>query len=72
MPKNTFLALIVLIILIWAYPTYESITQDARSVWDLSKASRWMVWVGVGVFLYLIHPLFLWLCHWLKRWINGQ
>lgn len=79
MPKNTFLALIVLIVLIWAYPLYESITQDARSVGDLSKASRGMVWVGLGVFLYLMHPLYLWMWNalkrafiWLKNWLDGK
>jgi len=79
MNKNTFLALIVLIVLIWAYPFYESISQDARSVADLSKAARWMVWVGFGVFLYLMHPLFLWMLNGLKRvfvalkdWIDGK
>lgn len=79
MPKNTSLALIVLLVLIWAYPTYEAVTQDARSVGDLSKASRGMVWVGFGVFLYLMHPLFLWMWNalkrafmWLKNWLDGK
>lgn len=67
MNKKTTLALLVLIALLWAYPFYESITEDARSMDDLSKASRWLVGIGTGVFLYLMHPLFLWMWAGLKR-----
>ena len=79
MNKKTTLALIVLIVLLWAYPTYDSVTNNAKSMADLSKASRWMVAVGMGVFLYLMHPLFLWMWAGAKRafvalkdWLDGK
>ena len=72
MKRDIFLSLLVLIALCWAYPFYDSVTRDARSIGDLRMASQVMVWLGFGVFLYLIHPLFLWGCNWLKRWTQGK
>jgi len=72
MKRDIFLSLLVLIALCWAYPVYDSVTHDARSIGDLRMASQVMVWVGLGVFLYLIHPLFLWGWNWLKRWTQGK
>lgn len=72
MKKDIFLSLIMLIVLCWAYPFYDSVTRDARSIGDLRMASQVMVWLGFGVFLYLMHPLFLWGWNWLKRWTQGK
>ena len=72
MKRDIFLSLLVLIALCWAYPFYDSVTHDARSIGDLRMASQVMVWLGFGVFLYLIHPLFLWGWNWLKRWTQGK
>lgn len=79
MKKDIFLSLMMLIVLCWAYPVYDSVTHDARSIGDLRMASQVMVWTGVGVFLYLMHPLFLWMWNglkkaftWLKNWLDGK
>lgn len=79
MNKNHILTLIVVILLLWAYPVYDSVTHDARSIGDLRMASQVMVWLGFGVFLYLMHPLFLWMWAGLKRaflalkdWLDGK
>ena len=79
MKKDIFFFLMMLIALCWAYPVYDSVTHDARSIGDLRMASQVMVWLGFGVFLYLIHPLFLWMWAGLKRafvalkdWLDGK
>lgn len=79
MKKDIFLSLMMLIVLCWTYPVYDSVTHDARSIGDLRMASQVMVWLGFGVFLYLMYPLFLWGWAGLKRvfvalkdWLDGR
>lgn len=70
--KKNLLGLMVLTLLFWFVPFVESVNRDARSMQDLSTLSKTLLVLGMLCFLVIIHPLFLWMFHWLKKWINGQ
>lgn len=70
--KKENLGLFVLILFYWFFPAYESINRDVHGAQDLSVTSQLFLYLGLAVFLFAMHPLFLWFWHWLKRWINGQ
>ena len=72
MNKKTTIALMVLIALLWVYPFYDSIQNDARSMDDLSRASRIMVIAGMTMLFILMIPFFKWIWNWIKKWVNGE
>lgn len=70
--KKENLGLFALTLFFWFFPAYESINKDARGAQDLSVTGQLLFYMGVAVFLFLMHPLFLWMWNWLKKWINGE
>lgn len=70
--KKDNLGLFLVILFFWAFPTIESINRDAKSAQELSTVGELMLYLGVAVFLFAIHPLFLAMWNWIKKWTNGE
>lgn len=54
------------------YPFYDSIVHDARSMDDLTMVSRVLVGMFLGVFAWIMWPLFAWIWKMFADWINGK
>jgi len=72
MNKTFTLTLMALIVLLWAYPFYDSIMYDARSMADLSYVSQVLVWAGLVGFAVLVSPLFVTMWRVVVKWVNGK
>lgn len=72
MKKQTVLILMAAIAVLWAWPFYESFRVGARSMADLSRFSWALVLIGMGVFVYLMHPLVVVFWVRLRDWLDGK
>lgn len=70
--KKDNLGLFLVILFFWTFPAIESINRDAKSAQELSTVGELMLYLGLGVFIFWIHPLFLAMWNWLKKWTNGE
>jgi hypothetical protein len=77
--KKDNLGLFIVILFFWSFPTIESINRDARGAQDLSATSQLMLYLGLAVLLFTLHPLFLWIWNGLKKlyrglanWLDGR
>lgn len=70
--KKDNLGLFLVILFFWSFPTIESINRDSNGAQDLSATSQLMLYLGLAVLLFAIHPLFLWMWNWIKKWVNGE